>query len=106
MLERLIKSTDDLIARSWATLRDRSIPEERMVSSTQIQGWRTSAQRLIAQMFGADSEQAELFEELYSVRRIELLNHPHSRRDPNWDIVYWIDYFELCKSFFLEIDTI
>lgn len=105
MLEAQITATENLIARCWTTLRNRSIPEEQRVSSTQIEGWRTSAQRLIAQMFGSGSEQSKRFEELYDVRRIEFLNYHNDRREPDWDILYWIDYFELCKSFFLEIDA-
>lgn len=105
MLEAQITSTESLIARSWATLRNRSLPEEQLISSAQIEGWRTSAQRLIAQMFGHGSEQSQRFEDLYLVRRVELLNYHSGRRDRDWDILYWIDFFELCKSFFLEIDA-
>ena len=105
MLEAQVTATDDLIARCWMTLRDRSLPAERMVSSAQIDGWRASAKRLIAGMFGEGAEQGKYFDELYAVRRIERLNYHHERGDPNWDILYWIDYFELCKSFLLEIDA-
>jgi hypothetical protein len=105
MLEAQIKATDDLIARAWSTLRDRSLPEEQLISSAQVEGWRTSAARLIGHMFGEESQQALRFEELYTVRRIERLNHHFDRKDPNWDVMYWIDYFELSKSFLLEVDA-
>ena len=106
MLEAQINQAQRMIDSSWAVMKDRNLSPQDNTSSTQITAWLESSERLISRMFGPDSKEVAHFKWLYEVKRSELLDHHHrKRKDPDWDIAYWIDYFELARSYLIELDA-
>jgi hypothetical protein len=107
MLEAQINQAKAMIESAWAVMKDRNIPLQENISSVQITAWREGSDRLIARMFGADSPELGHFRHLYEVERIKrLINQKDARKNPDWDIAYWIDYFEMARSYLVELDGI
>jgi hypothetical protein len=107
MLEAQINQARAMIESAWAVMKNRDIPLQENISSVQITAWREGSDRLIARMFGADSPELGHFRHLYEVERINrLINQKDARKNPDWDIAYWIDYFEMARSYLVELDAI